>query len=150
MRIGELAGQVGVGPDTIRYYEREGLLPRPPRAGNGYREYGAEDVDHLRLVTDLRRLDLPLSAAARLATWCHSGHCDRTSVELPRDLAERRREIADRIAGLLELVARLARLEHHPSARPRARADLTVIDSGACCSAAAAVGADATCACCAD
>ena len=75
MRIGELAGQVGVGPDTIRDYEREGLLPQPPRAGNGYREYGAEDVDHLRLVTDLRRLDLPLSAAARLATWCHSGHC---------------------------------------------------------------------------
>jgi DNA-binding transcriptional MerR regulator len=151
VRIGELASSVGVSPDTIRYYEREGLLPRPPRSGNGYRDYGDEDAEHLRLVADLRRLDISLDAAARLATWCHSGHCDRTSAELPRELSQRRREIAARIDGLRALDARLARLERHlAAAGPTGARGLPVVSSGACCSAAEAVTAEAACLCCAD
>jgi DNA-binding transcriptional MerR regulator len=150
VRIGELASSVGVTPDTIRYYEREGLLPRPSRAGNGYRDYRSEDVEHLRLVADLRRLDLPLDTAARLASWCHSGHCDRTDAELPLELAQRRRDIAERIAGLQALDARLARLERHlttPAARgPR---ELQMVGPVACCSAAEAVGVESSCTCCA-
>jgi DNA-binding transcriptional MerR regulator len=153
VRIGELAHSVGVSPDTIRFYEREGLLPRPPRAENGYRDYRSEDAEHLRLVADLRRLDIPLDTAAKLATWCHSGHCDRTSEELPREIAERRRDIARRIEGLRELDARLERLERHlvGSATGRAASrGLPVLDAGACCAAAEAVGSEATCSCCAD
>ncbi len=67
MRIGELAEQVGVSTDTVRFYERAGLLPRPPRMDNGYREYRPADVDHLRLLVDLRRMEIPLDAAARIA-----------------------------------------------------------------------------------
>ncbi len=65
MRIGELAEAVGVSTDTVRFYERSGWLPRASRRDNAYREYGPADVEHLRLIIDLRRLDLPLEDAAQ-------------------------------------------------------------------------------------
>lgn len=148
MRIGELARQVGVSTDTVRFYERSGWLPRPPRRDNDYRDYGEVDAEHLRLLIDLRRLDLPLDEAARIASWCHSGHCADATSELPRLITERRAAIADRIAGLRELDVRLAGLQVHlESGRPR----LTMLDEGACCDAAASVvgSAEGTCSCCA-
>lgn len=148
MRIGDLARQVGVSTDTVRFYERSGRLPRPLRGSNDYRDYGEADAEHLRLLVDLRRLDLPLDEAARIASWCHSGHCVETTSELPRLIAERRAAIADRIAGLRELDARLASLEVHlGSGRPQLR----MLREGACCDAAASVvgTAEGTCPCCA-
>jgi DNA-binding transcriptional MerR regulator len=100
MRIGELAQRVGVSSDTVRFYERSGWLPRAARRDNDYREYGEADVEHLRLLTGLRRLDLPLDDAARIASWCHSGHCQEMTDELPTLIAERRADIAARIEGL--------------------------------------------------
>lgn len=151
MRIGALAEQVGVPADTIRFYEREGWLPRPPRQDNGYREYAEADVEHLRLLIDLRRLELPLDEAARLASYCHSGHCADTSAELPKLLAARRVDLADRMARLTELDERLADLERHVAeSRPSARM-LNVLSAPApCCDAAAAVTgiAEGGCACC--
>lgn len=151
MRIGELARQIGVTADTVRFYERAGLLPRPSRMGNGYREYRPADVDHLRLLVDLRRMEIPLDDAARIAGWCHAGHCTETSQELPRLIAQRRAEIADRVARLRHLDDRLAQLERHVT-RP-ARSLQVVGAEGACCEAAAAVigsGDASTCACCAN
>jgi MerR family mercuric resistance operon transcriptional regulator len=52
MLIGELAGESGVKLETIRYYERIGLLPAPPRTRAGYREFRS---DHLRRLVFLRR-----------------------------------------------------------------------------------------------
>jgi DNA-binding transcriptional MerR regulator len=146
MRIGELAGAVGVSTDTVRFYERSGWLPRASRRDNAYREYGQTDVEHLRLITDLRRLDLPLEDAARIAGWCHSGHCGDTTAELPRMIEERRGEIAERIAGLQALDARLAGLLGHLG---RPRRSLAVLD-GPCCEAANAVvgAAEGGCPCC--
>ena len=147
MRIGELARQVGVSTDTVRFYERSGWLPRAPRRGNGYREYGEPDIEHLRLLIDLRRLEIPLDDAAKIAGWCHSGHCADTTAELPRLIGERRADIADRIAGLQALDARLAGLEAHLT-RPR-RPLVVVGSTGPCCEAADAVAgsAEGACAC---
>jgi DNA-binding transcriptional MerR regulator len=153
MRIGELARELGVTPHAVRFYEKAGWLPQPGRAENGYREYDVADLDHLRLLVDLRRLDLPLDSAARLASWCHSGHCEQTSAVLPQQLAERRAEIAERIAGLQALDARLASLEQHlETGQPRFAGELQMLpaDAGPCCAAAAAVeDVSAGCACCA-
>jgi DNA-binding transcriptional MerR regulator len=158
MRIGELADRVGVPADTVRFYEREGWLPRPPRQPNGYREYVEADVEHLRLLIDLRRLELPLDEAAQLASWCHSGHCADTSSALPGLIATRRAEVAERLARLRELDDRLANLERHVAPGFRATRpsgggrSLAVVDAtGPCCDAATAVaGVTATgCACCA-
>jgi len=159
MRIGELAERVGVPADTVRFYEREGWLPRPPRRENGYREYRDADVEHLRLLIDLRRLELPLDDAAQIATWCHAGHCTSMTEALPTLLASRRAEVAERIGRLRELDARLADLQRHlgeaisggtpPARSPRQK--LTVVDAGGpCCSAAGSVVdvAEGGCSCC--
>ena len=149
MRIGELAERVGVSTDTVRFYERSGWLPRANRRENTYREYGDADVDHLRLLIDLRRLDVPLDDAAKIASWCHSGHCGESTAELPHLIAERRADVASRIAGLQALDARLASLERHLG-RTTSRS-LAVVDlGGPCCDAADAVlsSAGGGCACC--
>jgi MerR family copper efflux transcriptional regulator len=61
MTIGRLAKQAGVNIDTIRYYERNGLIPEPVRRASGYREYEAADVRRLRFI--LRAKDLGFSLA---------------------------------------------------------------------------------------
>lgn len=60
LSIGELAGQVGVNIETIRYYERIGLLSIPPRASNGRRRYGPQSVEELRFVRKARDLGFRL------------------------------------------------------------------------------------------
>jgi DNA-binding transcriptional MerR regulator len=149
MRIGELARTVGVSADTVRFYERSGWLPRASRRANSYRDYGAADVEHLRLLIDLRRLEIPLDDAARIAGWCHSGQCAEADEVLPRLIAEQRRRVADRVAGLQAFDDRLATLERHLA---RGRAPLAMLDvGGPCCDAANAVigSAEGSCACCA-
>lgn len=135
MRIGELASALGVSAETLRFYEKSGVLPRPPRGENGYRDYGPVDLDRVRLLLDLRRLDLPLEEASRLAGWCQSGHCLETTAELPQLIAAKRAEIHDRMTGLHQLDARLASLERHLRLAPLPMAGR----SAACCSAAAAL-----------
>jgi DNA-binding transcriptional MerR regulator len=135
VRIGELADAVGVSADTIRLYEREGLLPRPPREENGYRDYGPAELERVRLMLDLRRLDIPLGETAEIAGWCQTGHCAQTSTALPAVLAARRATVRERIRGLQALDRRLAALERHLG-----QVNLPVLgQDGPCCSAAAAV-----------
>jgi DNA-binding transcriptional MerR regulator len=135
MRIGELARTLGVSADTLRFYEKSGLLPRQPRGANGYRDYGPAELERIRLLLGLRRLDLPLDEAARLAGWCQSGHCTETTAELPQLLAAKRAEIRDRVRTLRDLDARLASLERHLSLAPLPM----VGGTAACCAVAAAL-----------
>ncbi len=135
MRIGQVASELGVSADTIRFYERTGVLPRQPRGENGYRDYGPAEVERTRLLLDLRRLDLSLVDAARLASWCQAGHCSETTAELPQAIASKRAEVRERIAGLEMLDRRLAALEQHLRLAPLPLAG----GAGACCAAAAAV-----------
>lgn len=148
MKIGELAREVGISTDTVRFYERAGWLPPATRRDNAYREYSQPDVEHLRLIIDLRRLDVPLEDAARIAGWCHSGHCAESTAELPRLIEQRRADIRDRIAGLQALDARLAGLQGHLGrpGRPLPMMNAT----RACCDAAGAVvgSSEGGCACC--
>ena len=148
MRIGELAQRVGVTTDTVRFYERSGWLPRATRRDNAYRDYGEADIEHLRLLIELRRLDVPLEDAAQIAGWCHSGHCADSTMALPSLIAARRADIASRKAGLEALDARLAGLERHLSGTRRS---IPVVDpAGPCCEAADAVigSTDGGCVCC--
>ncbi len=150
MRIGELAQRLGVTTDAVRFYERAGHLPRAARQENRYREYSEADADHLRLLIDLRRLDLQLDDAARIASWCHSGHCVDTRAALPALLAARRAQVARRIAGLQLLDQRLAELERHLSAKDGLPLPM-LVDKTPCCDAAGAVvgTVEGLCSCCA-
>jgi Cd(II)/Pb(II)-responsive transcriptional regulator len=60
MKIGELARAAQTAVDTIRHYEREGLLPQPPRSEGNYRIYGPEHVERLGFVRHCRSLDMTL------------------------------------------------------------------------------------------
>lgn len=66
MRIGELAEVTGVDVETIRYYEKSGLLPAPAREANGYRSYGRTHLERLAFVRHCRALDMPLADITRL------------------------------------------------------------------------------------
>ena len=60
MKIGELAQRGGVNIDTVRYYEREGLLPKAERLASGYRVYAEQDVKRLRFVRRAKALGFTL------------------------------------------------------------------------------------------
>ena len=66
LTIGRLAEQAGVGIDTVRYYEREGLLPAPPRRASGYRDYPADSVARLRFIRRAKDLGFALNEIAEL------------------------------------------------------------------------------------
>ena len=75
MNIKEAAAASGLSADTIRYYERRGVLPSPPRQANGYREYTPDHLETLRLANGLRELSLPLGDIAAILPVAHEGTC---------------------------------------------------------------------------
>jgi Cd(II)/Pb(II)-responsive transcriptional regulator len=66
MRIGELGQATGVDVETIRYYEKAGLLPHPARSDNGYRAYGPLHLERLAFIRHCRALDISLADVKRL------------------------------------------------------------------------------------
>jgi Cd(II)/Pb(II)-responsive transcriptional regulator len=66
MKIGELARATATAVETIRHYEREGLLPPPPRTDGNYRVYGRADVERLGFIRQCRGLDMSLDEIRRL------------------------------------------------------------------------------------
>src|SRR3546814_19002307 len=61
MQIGRTARHAGVAIDTVRYYERHGILPEPRRQASGYRRYGEDDVARLRFVRRAKGLGFTLT-----------------------------------------------------------------------------------------
>jgi MerR family mercuric resistance operon transcriptional regulator len=60
MTIGRIAKQAGVGVETIRFYEREGLIEHPPRRASGYRIYPEKTVDRIRFIKQAKELGFSL------------------------------------------------------------------------------------------
>jgi arsenate reductase (thioredoxin) len=120
MRIAELARRAGVAPSAVRWYEREGVLPAPPRRDNGYRAYAEADLARLRLVVALRRLGLDPADAGRLARLClEQGEVHASLAPL---LAQQRAAISRQRDDLDRLEAELRDLETAIAAAGRSRA----------------------------
>ena len=66
MRIGDLSESTGTAVETIRFYEREGLIPAAQRADNNYRVYTAAHAEQLAFIRHCRALDIPLADVRRL------------------------------------------------------------------------------------
>ena len=81
MRIGELGRALGVDVETIRYYEKSGLLPAPARSGNGYRTYGAEHLERLAFIRHCRALDIPLADVRRLLEFVARPDADCSDID---------------------------------------------------------------------
>ncbi len=106
MRIGEAAAASGCHFETIRYYERVGVLPRTDRRDNGYRDYTPEDVDKLRFVTRGRELGFSLDDIRSLLRLAGNSRmsCAEADRVARRHLVDVRLRIAElrRIAQELE------------------------------------------------
>ena len=100
MLIQELAKQTGLAATTIRYYESIGLIPRPQRAENNYREYTPADVERVRFIAGARSLDFSLDDIAEFLVARDDGSllCQQVLDSLDQHLAEIDRRIADLLA----------------------------------------------------
>ena len=85
MYIKEFSAQTGLSADTLRYYEKEGLL-LPERDGNGYRVYGARDAEWTGFILRLKDMGVPLAQIKEYARLRHLG--DETVPERYRILQE--------------------------------------------------------------
>jgi DNA-binding transcriptional MerR regulator len=108
--ISEAAARAGVSADTIRYYERVGVLPEPPRTASGYRRYTVETVARIAFVRSAAAFGFPLKELAGFLRQRESGRPPCRSVkaagerllqEMDRQLAalnDARREMAEALA----------------------------------------------------
>jgi DNA-binding transcriptional MerR regulator len=85
LTISKLADQVGVSPDTLRYYQKIGLLPDPPRTSAGYRVFDADSVARVSFIRTAQGLGLRLKEVAQLLEvmdkgLCPCGHAERLLV----------------------------------------------------------------------
>ena len=74
MKIGQLAAESGLSIETIRFYERRGVLPTPSRTPAGYREYGGSTVERILLARRLQGLGLTLDEIASALHERDEGH----------------------------------------------------------------------------
>lgn len=103
MRIGEIAGLVGISTRAIRHYHRVGLLAEPARKANGYREYSLRDAVELARVRRLTELGLGLDEVGDAL----ASDADRDLTEILRELDA---DLAHQEADLRRRRARLAQL----------------------------------------
>jgi MerR family mercuric resistance operon transcriptional regulator len=80
MKIGEVAELGGVNLQTIRYYEREGLLPKPPRLSSGYRTYPERTVQRVRFIKRAQELGFTLAEVRELLSLRVDHGRDRSAV----------------------------------------------------------------------
>lgn len=108
MKIGELAKATGCEVETIRYYEREGLLAAPPRSEGGYRQYAQRELEQLNLVRHCRSLDIPLADIKRLAAFADGAvaACDEVDALVDTHIER----VRAKLASLRALEAQLLRL----------------------------------------
>lgn len=110
MTIGRLAKQSGVKVDTVRYYERKGLLPPAARSPSGYRRYDERDVERMHFIRRAKELGFTLAEIAELLSLTADRHSDMMGVK--RKAEDRLAEVELKIIelqrvrlGLKQLIA---------------------------------------------
>ncbi|MGO2285540.1 Cd(II)/Pb(II)-responsive transcriptional regulator [Pseudomonas lundensis] len=116
MKIGELAKLTDCQVETIRYYEREGLLPEPARSEGNYRLYTQTHVERLTFIRNCRSLDMTLEEIRSLLNLRDSPQDQCESVNALID--EHIQHVKTRINGLLALQTQLLDLRQRCSEGP--------------------------------
>jgi DNA-binding transcriptional MerR regulator len=116
LTVSALADQAGLSADTVRYYERVGLLPEPARSAAGYRLYDQAAVRRLRLIKGAQRAGLRLREIGELLQVADQGQCPCGHTEdlLRRRVAEVRGEL-ERLQALEADLVRLLERQPDPS-----------------------------------
>lgn len=105
MTIAEVAKQYDLTPDTLRYYERIGLLPEVPRTSGGIRDYGEEDCRWVEYIKCMRAAGVSVETLAEYVRLFHQGA--ETIPARKKLLLEQREQIVARIAEMNEVLAKL-------------------------------------------
>jgi len=106
LTIGKFAAAHGVGVETVRFYQRRGLLPRPERRSGGYREYTEADQGRLAFIRRARRLGFTLEEIADLLGPAEARSTDDIAAAAEAKLAA----VDDQVRELMRLRCRLRRL----------------------------------------
>ena len=106
LTIGRLAAKAGVNVETIRYYQRRGLMSEPAKPANGQRHYGAEAIKRVRFIKRAQALGFTLEEIGGLLDLDEARACSET-----RELAARKLEVIEnKLADLKAMRQALARL----------------------------------------
>lgn len=121
MRIGQLAGRLGLNTKTIRYYESIGLLPNPARRPSGYRTYGEDDAERLTFVRTAQRFGLSLDQIREVLAFRDRGEppCGYVLESVHREVADLDQRIAELQAMRAQLGELLSRADSPPSTEAR-------------------------------
>lgn len=99
IRIGELSRLSGVSIDTIRYYEKIGLLPKPARTASGYREYNQEHIDTIRFILRAKHIGFTITEISELLFLRHEKH-SKTCEEVKQFATRKLEDINLRLVAL--------------------------------------------------
>lgn len=130
MRIGAVARDAGIGVHAVRFYEREGLIPKPARQTSGYRDFAPEVVPRLRFIKRAKALGFTLREIFELLDLDASASGSARGV---KQLAERKLEdLNERIEALQRMRRALRTLAENCSARGSVRqcSILRTLDAG--------------------
>ena len=108
LRIGKLAEAAGVGVETIRFYQRRGLLQQPQRHSPGYREYSPDDVARLRFIKSAQQLGFTLKEIAELMKLEQDARAQCGDVQVRA--TAKVRVIDEKVAALMRMRNELERL----------------------------------------
>ncbi len=98
--VGEMAKKIGVAPSTLRYYDKEGLLPFVERSGGGIRMFKEDDLDWLSIIECLKKTGMPIKEIKKFVDWCIEGD---STIEQRLELIDNQREaVLKQIAQLHE------------------------------------------------
>ncbi|MHB8455062.1 MAG: Hg(II)-responsive transcriptional regulator [Acidiferrobacterales bacterium] len=108
LTIGTLADRAGVNVETIRFYQRKGLLLQPQRPAGGIRHYALSDLGRVRFIKSAQRLGFSLDEVAELLKLEDGSHCTEARQQAEKKLADIHAKLADLRsieAALEEMVA---------------------------------------------
>ena len=110
LTIGKLAAGEGVGVETVRFYQRRGLLALPDRAGSGFREYTEDDRQRLAFIRRARQLGFTLGEIGDLLGPGHGSGAGQRTDDIVRAAEAKLAAIGEQIRELAQLQCRLRQL----------------------------------------
>lgn len=87
--VGEISKRVNIAPSTLRYYDKEGLLPFVERSKSGIRMFKDSDLEWLSIIECLKKTGMPIKEIKKFVDWCIEGD---STIEQRLELIDRRKE----------------------------------------------------------
>lgn len=103
--IGQMATKMQVAPSTLRYYDKEGLLPFVERSESGIRMFKDEDIEWLLIIECLKKTGMPIKEIKVFIDWCLQG--DSTITERKQLIEKQRQSVLNQIEKMKETLAML-------------------------------------------